>query len=47
MLQQVKQLYEFRNTQVAHHEKDLRDKVETETQLKLWIEVLGTIRLRA
>ena len=36
---------EFRNTYVAHHEKDLHDKAMAESNLKRWIETLALLKV--
>jgi type III restriction enzyme len=36
----LQDLYAFRNTYIAHQDKELTDPKQTETALKLWVEVL-------
>lgn len=36
---------DFRNTYIAHHEKDLSDRVLTENQLKFWVETLAYLKV--
>ena len=43
LLAQVESVNDFRNTYVAHHEKDLTDRQLAEDSLKLWVECLASV----
>jgi type III restriction enzyme len=44
LLDNLSAVNEFRNTYVAHHEKDLNDKALAERNLKHWVETLALLR---
>jgi len=45
LLTRVAAVNEFRNTYIAHHQKDLTDKVTAESNLKHWVETLALLRV--
>ncbi len=46
ILKALKEVYDFRNTYVAHPEKDLRDIEETRTALKQWISLIALLNAK-
>lgn len=45
LLERISAVNEFRNTYIAHHEKDLTDKALAEEHLKGWVETLALLRV--
>ena len=45
LLERMAAVNEFRNTYIAHHEKDLTDKMMAETNLKHWVETLTLLKV--
>lgn len=45
LLERLTAVNDFRNTYVAHHEKDLSDKALAERNLKHWVETLALLRM--
>lgn len=46
-LKALTEVYDFRNTYVAHQEKDLKDIEETRTALKQWISLIALLNARS
>ena len=44
LLERISAVNEFRNTYIAHHEKELTDKALAEEHLKGWVETLALLR---
>ena len=45
LLARISVVNDFRNTYVAHHEKELTDKALAEEHLKSWVETLAFLRV--
>ena len=45
LLERITAVNDFRNTYVAHHEKELTDKGLAERSLKHWVETLALLRV--
>jgi type III restriction enzyme len=43
LLKALTEVYDFRNTYVAHQEKDLKDVAETRTALKKWVDIVARL----
>jgi type III restriction enzyme len=44
LLDRISSVNDFRNTYIAHHEKDLADKALAESNLKHWVETLSLLK---
>jgi len=45
LLSRLTAVNEFRNTYIAHHQKDLTDKIVAERHLKQWVETVALLRI--